>query len=151
MLENSNERVDLLKKGMTGKNLEYLYIKLNNLKIFQKQNISRKVNCWEFMNCGREIGGEKVDTLGVCPTLLKMSADGLNGGIAGGRICWAVSETLSGKRVEVCSARKTVSCESCHFFQIVKKEEEQIEHFILVKPIKKGVHHKSDLEQKYPI
>ncbi|MCZ7401955.1 MAG: hypothetical protein O8C61_07015 [Candidatus Methanoperedens sp.] len=137
MLESSEERVDLLKKGMDGKNLEYLYIKFNNFKIFPKQNISRKVNCWEFMNCGREIGGEKVDTLGLCPTLLEMSADGLNRGTAGGRICWAVSGTFCRKNVEGYFARKIVSCESCYFFQIVREEEEKIEQFILVKPGKK--------------
>jgi len=134
MLENRNERVDLLKKGMDGKNLEHLYITFNNFKIFPKQDISRKVNCWEFMNCGREIGGEKMDTLGVCPTLLEMSADGLNRGTAGGRICWAVSGTFSRKKVEGCNANKIESCKSCYFFKIVKEEEEKIGQFISIKP-----------------
>jgi len=134
MLEDSYERVDLLKKGMEGKNLESIYIKLNDFRIFPKQDISRKVNCWEFMNCGREIGGGKVDALGVCPTVLEMSADGLNRGTAGGRICWAVSGTFSGKKVEGYFAKKRVSCKSCHFFQIVKEEEEKIGQFILIKP-----------------
>jgi hypothetical protein len=26
-------------------------------------------NCWEFKNCGREIGGIKVKEMGVCPAL----------------------------------------------------------------------------------
>jgi len=42
MLEDSYERVDLLKKGMEGKNLESIYIKLNDFRIFPKQDISRK-------------------------------------------------------------------------------------------------------------
>lgn len=25
------------------------------------------MNCWEFMKCGRELGGSKVKELGVCP------------------------------------------------------------------------------------
>ena len=25
------------------------------------------MNCWEYMKCGREKGGEKADELGVCP------------------------------------------------------------------------------------
>lgn len=27
----------------------------------------KKLNCWEFMQCGREAGGSNVDNLGVCP------------------------------------------------------------------------------------
>lgn len=131
MLESSEERVDLLKKGLNARNLEHLYIIYNNFRMFQKQEISQKVNCWEFMNCGREIGGENVDTLGVCPTLLEMPADGLNRGKVGGRICWAISGTFSGKKVEGYFAKGMVSCESCYFFQLVKEEEEKIGQFHL--------------------
>ena len=36
MLETSNERVKLLKAGISGKSIETLYIKFNNFKIVQK-------------------------------------------------------------------------------------------------------------------
>jgi hypothetical protein len=134
MLESPEERVDLLKKGMEGKNLEHLYIIFNNFKIIKNQDISQKVNCWEFMNCGREIGGEKAGTLGVCPTAFDTSSEGLNQGKLGGRICWAIAGTFSGKKVEGYFARNMLSCESCYFFQIVKKDEEKFGHFLLVKP-----------------
>jgi hypothetical protein len=28
--------------------------------------VSKKQNCWEYMKCGREPGGEKVAELGIC-------------------------------------------------------------------------------------
>ena len=27
----------------------------------------KKMNCWEFMRCGREAGGRNIDQLGICP------------------------------------------------------------------------------------
>jgi hypothetical protein len=51
-----------------------------------------KYNCWEFMKCGREVGGDRTDELGICPVSSFLSADGLNGGVNGGRICWIIEE-----------------------------------------------------------
>lgn len=44
------------------------------------------------MKCGRETGGARVDELGVCPVSQENTADGLNGGLNGGRICWVINE-----------------------------------------------------------
>lgn len=50
-----------------------------------------KYNCWDFMKCGRETGGARVDELGACPVSHEDSADALNGGFNGGRICWVMN------------------------------------------------------------
>ncbi len=56
---------------------------------------SRKLNCWEYMKCGRELDGKKVTELGVCPVAIDPYADGINEGINGGRICWAIVGSYS--------------------------------------------------------
>jgi hypothetical protein len=56
-----------------------------------------KRNCWEVMNCGREVGGTKVDALGVCPASRLIEFDGINNGINRNTI----EAYLSGK--ETCS------------------------------------------------
>jgi len=123
LLEKSRDRVELLKKGIDGKKIEQLYLSSNNFVILQKNDPTQKVNCWEFMNCGRELGGEKADKLGVCPAATDISADGLNRGKAGGRICWAISRKCSGKRKEENPEKKLLSCVSCSFYKLVKEEE----------------------------
>ncbi len=82
-----------------------------------------KLNCWEIQKCGRELGGERVEELGVCPASIDTSSDGVNGGQNGGRLCWIVAGTLSDH--EVCGeyAKNMDSCTSCEVFQRVKEEE----------------------------
>jgi len=82
-----------------------------------------KVNCWEFMKCGREPGGAKAMELGVCPAAICEEADGLNDGKNGGRICWAVTGTLCGGEVQGTFAMKSVSCMACDFYRLVKQEQ----------------------------
>lgn len=38
MLENPKDRVKLLKAGITGKKIEKLYLKLNNIKLIQSSS-----------------------------------------------------------------------------------------------------------------
>lgn len=121
MLETARERIALLKAGIDGKTIEHLYIKMNNLKLVRDD--PGKMNCWEFVGCGRELGGDKVDELGICKVFLDTWADGINGGKIGGRICWAISGTLSGDKIEGSYAKKILSCRSCSFFKKVKDEE----------------------------
>ena len=52
------------------------------------------LNCWEFKKCGREIGGIKVEELGICPAASDTSVNEFNRGQNGGRICWAVAGTF---------------------------------------------------------
>ena len=56
----------------------------------------KKLNCWEFKQCGRQKGGENAGDLGVCPAATEEAADGLNCGKKGGRACWALAGTLCG-------------------------------------------------------
>lgn len=121
MLESARERVALLKAGIDGKTIEYLYIKLNNFKIVECN--PRKLNCWEFAGCGKEIGGKNTQKSGVCKASLNASMDGVNGGINGGRMCWAVSGTFCGTKIEGRFAKKLLSCRSCDFLNRVRTEE----------------------------
>ncbi|MEN8142752.1 MAG: two-CW domain-containing protein [Thermodesulfobacteriota bacterium] len=96
--------------------------------------MTRIQNCWEFKECGREPGGNKVEEFGVCPAAVEASADGINRGKMGGRICWAVSGTYCRGEVQGIFAAKITSCASCAFFQTVDREEnnilEQTEKFL---------------------
>ena len=67
-------------------------------------------NCWEYMKCGREPGGEKANRLGVCPAAADTSFDGINRGKNAGRFCWAVAGTFCGGKVQGSFAEKRKSC-----------------------------------------
>lgn len=121
MLETSHERVALLKAGMDGKTIEKLYIILNNFELVGCA--PQKINCWEFVGCGRELGGENVPESGVCRASFETSTTGINGGKNGGRICWVVSGTFCWERMSGSYAKKILSCKSCDFFHTVKNEE----------------------------
>jgi len=95
--------------------------------------MTRKLDCWEAKLCGRERGGARVDEFGVCPAATDTSADGLNNGTNGGRICWAVSGTFCGDQIQGTFAQKEISCMNCDFFKRVKDEEGST-MFVLMKP-----------------
>ncbi len=82
-----------------------------------------KRNCWEFRGCGREPGGSAVDELGPCPAATETSANGLNGGLNGGRICWSIAGTLCGGKVQGTAAAKMPTCLDCPFFKTVTVDE----------------------------
>jgi len=89
----------------------------------------RRSNCWEALKCGRGPGesGQR------CPAAMDASADGVNGGVNGGRICWAIAGTLCDGRPEGTQANNLASCLGCHFFRQVV-EEEGLVWFKLLKP-----------------
>lgn len=91
----------------------------------------KKLNCWEIKKCGREIGGNRTDDLGVCPAASNISSTSINSGKSAGRICWAVAGTFCEGRVQGDCTQKTVSCMTCEVFKRIKKEE-GIEHFTLL-------------------
>ncbi len=91
-----------------------------------------KQNCWEYFGCGRESGGAKVAELGICPSAIDTSANGLNNGKNGGRICWALAGTLCGGEVQGTFAAKQHSCLVCRFFKMVRMEEDRA--FLLMRP-----------------
>ena len=93
----------------------------------------RGKNCWEFMNCGREPGGENSEELGVCPAATDISHDELNSGKNAGRICWAVAGTFSGGETQGTFTGNQVTCKSCEFFKLVEREV-GLYHFKFTKP-----------------
>jgi len=69
--------------------------------------MTAKQNCWDVKICGRERGGAKVAEFGVCPATTDSSANGLNGGRNGGRICWAVTGTFAAAKFRGPSRKRT--------------------------------------------
>ncbi len=101
--------------------------------------LSRKLNCWEYMKCGREPKGEKVEELGVCPVAIHPYADGINEGINGGRICWAIVGSYSVYHREgkgPCWQKPPHYCFECEFHKSVLKDGGIIEPDFL--GVKKG-------------
>ena len=82
-----------------------------------------KINCWEHQECGREPGGWRVSEKGVCPAAECASADGTNGGINGGRVCWMVAGTLCQDTEQADLAAKIKDCSACGFLNLVLREE----------------------------
>ena len=82
-----------------------------------------KQNCWEAKACGREPGGMRSVELGVCPAATNQGANGLNDGQNGGRICWALTGTLCGGKVQGAFAQKLSDCMQCDFYMRVRTEE----------------------------
>ena len=82
-----------------------------------------KLNCWQAKRCGREPGGPKVAEMGPCPAATSSAFDGLNGGRNGGRICWAVSGSFCGGKVQGTFAQKMTSCLPCEVYTQIKQEE----------------------------
>lgn len=83
----------------------------------------QKLNRWEFKKCGRERNGRNVQEMGGCPAALDDSFDGINSGINGGRICWAVAGTFCGRKKQGAFHVKRESCVQCDFFRMVTRQE----------------------------
>lgn len=83
----------------------------------------KRKNCWEVKKCGRQLGGEKVDELGICPAAMPNEYDGTNKGNHGGRFCWAVAGTFCGGKPQGSFAQKFKSCIECKFFKQIQDEE----------------------------
>jgi hypothetical protein len=84
-----------------------------------------KRNCWEVKRCGRQPGGANAQRDGICPASTLTAVDGTNGGINGGRACWALTGTMSGpaEKVQGIFARDMTSCYACKFYEQVMMEE----------------------------
>jgi hypothetical protein len=84
--------------------------------------VSRKLNCWEYKNCGREKGGLMVGILGECPVVSAMHLDGCNSGRAGGRVCWTIKGCNN--RLARAGIGTVNGCHKCEFYRRVLHEEE---------------------------
>jgi hypothetical protein len=85
--------------------------------------INEKQNCWEYMKCGREPNGSRVEQLGVCPASTADTYHGINNGLNGGRFCWKVLGTMCFETIQGNTPQKLISCIQCAFFKKVKNEE----------------------------
>jgi hypothetical protein len=83
--------------------------------------MTRKLNCWQFKNCGRESGGLLAECLGVCPVSVAAKYDGENGGQAGGRVCWKVTGACL--RCESAATGLGKPCHECPFYVRVSYEQ----------------------------
>lgn len=81
-----------------------------------------KLNCWQIKRCRRGIGGSRSGELGICPAATEASADGLNGGVNGGRICWAIAGTFCDGEVQGTHSQKHGTCMTCEVYHRVQKE-----------------------------
>jgi hypothetical protein len=68
--------------------------------------VEKKLNCWEFMKCGREAGGINAKIHGVCPAYPHY-----------GRNCIKVAGTQCDGKVSGTFAMKILDCIECKFFQ----------------------------------
>lgn len=87
------------------------------------QQSARKLNCWEYKKCGRQPQGARVKELGLCPATVETALDDAHDGTNAGRACWVVSGTLCSGAVQGTFAQKYKNCETCDFYQMVRKEE----------------------------
>jgi hypothetical protein len=85
--------------------------------------MTKKLNCWEYKNCGREKGGLMTPILGECPVPSFMKYDGLNGGLGAGRSCWMVPHSLCASRNA--SGTGSHRCYTCEFYKRVVFEQEE--------------------------
>ncbi len=84
---------------------------------------AKKLNCWEYVRCGREPGGKKEIELGSCPAATDTSFDEMNSGNNAGRVCWAVAGTCCNGEIHRTYAQKRTSCVGCKFYKLVQEEE----------------------------
>lgn len=83
----------------------------------------KKLNCWEFMKCGKEKGGLRSQGNSACPVAADAAAAGLNDGSNGGRLCWVVADACCRQSVQCSTSHHESSCYSCPFRSRVLHEE----------------------------
>ncbi len=83
----------------------------------------KKLNCWEFKQCGRYPGGEKEQEFGACPVATEERLNAVHDGINAGRACWVVAHSICGGNIQGNFAQKFGNCTACSFYHNVKKEE----------------------------
>ncbi len=90
--------------------------------------MTKKRNCWEYMNCGRNPGGHAAAGSGVCPVSLHEELNGVHGGKNAGRACWAVDDSLCPEVQRESQQKKFSGCWKCEFYHSVKNEERSSRH-----------------------
>ena len=98
--------------------------KANDMQIFWASPI---LNCWEYFDCGRDLNGNRIDKLGICPTAEEKGLNGAHDGKNGGRACWVVAGTFCKGIIQGTHAQKEGECLGCDFYKTVKKEESPVD------------------------
>jgi hypothetical protein len=96
---------------------------LSVVAIIPGRLIMKKLNCWEFKKCGRQLGGEKALDVTLCPAIIEISLDGVHDGEFGGRACWVLPGTICNGVIQGNFAEKRKKCEKCDFYEYVRKQE----------------------------
>ncbi len=86
---------------------------------------NQKLNCWEFMKCGRGLDDSTNKTCHTCPVTQPSYLDGLNEGEKSGRTCWLVTGTFCNNKASGTYAEKIESCRHCDFYKDVNKASGQ--------------------------
>jgi len=79
----------------------------------------RRLNCWEFRNCGQ--GPDNPES--ICPVPKAVEKNGINGGFNAGRYCWVFPGTRCAEGIQSSFERKPIECLTCEFFRLVEVEE----------------------------
>ncbi|MFH2036667.1 MAG: two-CW domain-containing protein [Candidatus Zixiibacteriota bacterium] len=87
----------------------------------------RKLNCWEYHNCGMEPGGMFADIKNnPCPIPSLFKFDGINDGRGAGRYCWMIQDKTAGGNHEFICRNSNKSCCHCPFYIRVQNEEAEV-------------------------
>ena len=84
--------------------------------------MEKRLNCWEFKNCGYGPSQRKYSRAG-CPTVTESRLDGVHNGEKAGRTCWVIAGTFCNGSVQGKFAQKYKTCLNCDFYQKVMEEE----------------------------
>ncbi|MCI5212553.1 MAG: hypothetical protein D3910_28050 [Candidatus Electrothrix sp. ATG2] len=77
------------------------------------------LNCWEFMDCGREPNGKNVSQYGVCQVAIETTLNGVHNGKNGGRCCWIIVEySPNNSDLPFCTGTAH-ECINCDFYKKV--------------------------------
>jgi hypothetical protein len=82
-----------------------------------------KSNCWDYMQCGRELSGKATSESGSCAVVKYIGFNRINGGYNGGRYCWKIVGTFPDNDACCPHANEIGDCTLCRFYEIVKNEE----------------------------
>ena len=77
--------------------------------------MKKKLNCWDIKKCCTETGS-RGNGNNLCPVKKEFIANGLNGGINGGRICWVIMDSQ-------CKKKAQSACFQCEFRYKVMVDE----------------------------
>jgi hypothetical protein len=84
--------------------------------------MERRLNCWEYKNCGHGPNESKNNSKS-CPTVFETKLDGVHNGTKAGRACWVVAGTYCNGEVQGKFAQKYGTCLNCDFYRKVLEEE----------------------------